>query len=126
MAGHQEVVGRAATGAPGEVAAADLAGWGGFATVVAGLLALAAGSGWVAALLVCCLGGAATATLCWASALRAGAPRHDAADMAGMAGPTEDAGTAPPVPGPTPGPGLSGLPGRRRSPESGDAAHRSG
>jgi hypothetical protein len=111
--------------------------------VVAGLLALAAGSGWVAALLVCCLGGAATATLCWASALRAGASRHGVTGLTGVTGVTgsaggaglaggtgaaEDAGIAPPVPGPAPAPGagLSGLPGHRRSPESGDAAHRPG
>lgn len=110
MAGHQEVAGRAATAAPGEVAAADLAGWGGFATVVAGLLALATGSGWVAALLVCCLGGVATATLCWAAGLRAGA-------AAGPRATGPDGGDPP---------GVAGLPTHRRSPESGDAAHRPG
>jgi hypothetical protein len=55
------------------VDAADLAGWGGFATVLAALLVLAAGSGWVAAFLVCGLGGIATAALCWAAGIRGAA-----------------------------------------------------
>ena len=60
MAGHQEVAGRVVA-----VAAGDLAGWGGFGTVLAALLALAAGSGWTAALLLICLGSLLTAAVCW-------------------------------------------------------------
>jgi hypothetical protein len=71
VTGHHEVAGRAVA-----IAAADLAGWGGFATVLAGLLALAAGSGWLTALLLLVLGGAATGLLCWA----AGSHRRDQDD----------------------------------------------
>ena len=64
MVGHQDVAGRAL-----EVAGGDLAGWGGFATVLTGLLALAAGSGWSRALMLLCLGALATTALWSAAAL---------------------------------------------------------
>lgn len=60
-----------------DVAPGDLAGWGGFATVLAALLALATGAGWMAAFGLCCLGGVTTATLCWAAGARTRARAGD-------------------------------------------------
>jgi hypothetical protein len=78
VAGHHELVGRAVA-----VAAADLAGWGWFGTVLAGLLALAAGSGWITALMLVCLGAASTTLLYWVAGPRR-RHRPDAADGSGQ------------------------------------------
>ena len=88
MAGHQEVAGRVVA-----VAAGDLAGWGGFGTVLAGLLALAAGSGWTAALLLILVGSLLTAAACWS----AGQSRSAPTAIAGAEPRTSNGAEEPPV-----------------------------
>ena len=94
MAGHQEVAGRVVA-----VAAGDLAGWGGFGTVLAGLLALAAGSGWTAALLLICVGSLLTAAACWSAGQSRSASQSRSAPtaIAGAEPRTSNGAEEPPV-----------------------------